>query len=271
MQQDRRTRALHPHGFGFYPQAAGHRMVRQQHDDDLVIYCVEGAGQCWLGESHYSVQAGDLLVLPAGRQHRYQADGRQPWSIFWMHLGGDAVADWLQPLSATGPVIRVGLHERLVQDFRALLDSTTAGYRSDNLLLAASLCQQLLASAQRYARDESADDGDRFSRLHAYMETHLEERPDLETLMHADGCSSRYQFIRDYKRHTGQTPMQAFLHRKMAHACYLLEVSGRPVADISRQLGFEDPYYFSRAFKRVVGVSPSRYRRRGPQAPLSHH
>lgn len=265
MATDERISALYPHGFGFYPQARGHRMARQQHDDHLVIYCVEGQGHCWLGEARYTVNAGDMLVLPAGTAHRYGAARQSPWSIFWLHLGGRAADQWLAPLCDPGPVAAVGLHERLVLDFRALLDSNRRGVRGDDLRLTATLCQSILAHAalmQARARDA---DSDSLAQLHSFMDAHLTERLTLDDLVSASGTPSRYQFIRLYKRITGQTPMQAFLQRKMAHACYLMDVSDDTVAAIGRQLGFDDPYYFSRAFKRVVGVSPAHYRRTGGQ------
>ena len=57
--------------------------------------------------------------------------------------------------------------------------------------------------------------------------------------------------------------MQAFLHRKIARACYLLEVSDLPVAEVAQRFGFDDPYYFSRVFRKITGVSPSHYRQAG--------
>ena len=265
MTDDPRTSPLHPHGFGYYPEARGHHMARREHLDDLVIYCVDGGGLCELADERYRIRKGDLLVLPAGHVHRYQADAARPWSIFWMHLGGQAVADWLSSLTRQQPVVKVGLQDSLVRDFRALLDSTSGGYGMDNLLMAASLCQHLLASAGLFARRQANQQPDDTAALHAFMDGHLHQRLTLDDLMQASGATSRFQFIRDYRKRTGQTPMQAFVHRKMSHACYLLEVSAQPVATIGRQLGFDDPYYFSRAFKRVVGVSPARYRQQGRQ------
>ena len=46
----------------------------------------------------------------------------------------------------------------------------------------------------------------------------------------------------------------------MQHACFLLEVSDRPIQDIAQELGYEDAYYFSRVFKRTLGVAPFYYR-----------
>ena len=47
---------------------------------------------------------------------------------------------------------------------------------------------------------------------------------------------------------------------KVSHACYLLDITEDTVAEIAARLGHDDPYYFSRLFKRVMGVSPQRYR-----------
>ena len=263
MADDTRTSALHPHGFGFYPQAQGHTMSRQAHGDDLVIYCVEGQGECHIGEARHTVRSGDLLVLPQGQAHHYRADQQQPWSIFWMHLGGVASSRWLDAISTSGPVTRVGLHERLVQDFRSLLESTADGFGNDSLMLAASVSQQLLATFALLANRHQDQEEARFTRLHAFMDTHLDTRLTLADLQEAFGSASPYQFIRRYKARTGQTPMQALLHRKVSHACYLLETTDLTVARVAGMLGFADPYYFSRAFSRVVGVSPARYRASG--------
>ena len=46
----------------------------------------------------------------------------------------------------------------------------------------------------------------------------------------------------------------------MERACYLLDTYDQPVAEIARGLGYEDPYYFSRLFRKVMGMSPTRYR-----------
>ncbi|MBZ2189817.1 AraC family transcriptional regulator [Alcanivorax sp. JB21] len=287
----------YPQAFGYYPEARGHRMARARPEDHLVIYCVAGAG--WLtlendaGESvRQSVAAGDLLLLPAGRAHTYGADNRQPWSLYWVHLGGihvpalfarvtDIVT--VQDSAETGSHARisarvtpgdaasriaggyrVGLHERLVNDFQALLAIARGGYRLTAFLHAADLCRGLLSYAALLmerppAHQHTLD----LAAVHHLMATQLDQRPSLADLASAAGQASTYQFIRRYRALTGQTPMQAFLHRKIERACYLLEVSDLTVAEIARQLGYDDPYYFSRLFRKIARTSPARYRQGG--------
>jgi AraC-like DNA-binding protein len=57
----------------------------------------------------------------------------------------------------------------------------------------------------------------------------------------------------------GTPPMKYFMRLKMKKACFLLESSSLKVKEIGKQLGFENEYYFSRAFKMCVGTSPRNY------------
>lgn len=255
------SRDCYPLAFGYYPQARGHQMARQTPDDDLVMYCADGAGWVTLGAARHPVAAGDLLLLPAGQAHAYGADPDQPWSLYWMHLSGARVPDLFRQIGPAG-CCPVGLHERLVTDFRALLALARGGYRQTTFLHGADLCRSLLSYAA-LLRQRASDDHEGqldLDRVHHLMASQLEARPTLADLASAAGQRSPWQFIRRYRALTGQTPMQAFLHRKIERACYLLDVSDLTVADIARQLGYDDPYYFSRLFRKITGVSPQRYR-----------
>lgn len=266
------TSDCYPLAFGYYPQASGHHMARPEPQDYLVIYCVDGvatlesSGAAPAADSqHIAIQRGDLLLLPPAVAHRYQADEQQPWSLYWMHLDGDHLADLFRLLDPNDERrLKLGLHEQLISDFRALLSVVASGYHSANLLHASSLCRSILTYAVILAgRAQKSPGGLDIEAVHHLMQQQLEQRLTVAQLAAAAGESSPWQFIRRYRTATGQTPMQAFLHRKIARACYLLEVSDAPVAEIARQFGFDDPYYFSRLFKKVTGISPAHYRHQG--------
>lgn len=64
----------------------------------------------------------------------------------------------------------------------------------------------------------------------------------------------------------GQTVKDMVLERRLLEAKRLLRFTIRPVEDIGREIGFEDPAYFSRFFRRRAGSSPTDWRRRNSQA-----
>ena len=61
-------------------------------------------------------------------------------------------------------------------------------------------------------------------------------------------------------RATGRTPLSLIHNRLMTEARQMLETSGMQIAGIALSLGFEDPAYFSRFFKRLNGTTPRQYR-----------
>ena len=95
--------------------------------------------------------------------------------------------------------------------------------------------------------------------LAGLMQRRLNGELDLEDLAKVAHLS-KFHFIRRFRQLTGNTPIQYFIHLKMQHACRLLDSSEDPIKRIAAAVGYEDPYYFSRIFKRVIGVSPQHYR-----------
>lgn len=69
-------------------------------------------------------------------------------------------------------------------------------------------------------------------------------------------------FIRSFKQILKVTPMQYILSLRMANAQSLLETTEDSISEIAEAVGYDNPLYFSRIFRKNVGVSPSEYRKR---------
>ena len=68
-------------------------------------------------------------------------------------------------------------------------------------------------------------------------------------------------FIRNFKHCTGVTPMQYILSKRIYNAEILLQDPTYNVTEIARIVGYDNPLYFSRIFKKAKGLSPSEYRK----------
>lgn len=251
-----------PHGVGYYPQAAGHHMRRQAPRDHLVIYCVAGSGMAEQDGRLIPVRAGDVLLFRRDIAHRYRANPRDPWSIYWAHLGGSMADAYFEAvLEDTDTfVLGVGKHSRIIEEWELLLTTATR-FRTPHLVHAANRLKSLLSlvALLRHQYQERHAPLD-VVQVDAWLQVRLDQRIELAQLVEATSTLSRFQFIREYKRLTGQTPMQAFLHLKISRACYLLDVTDLNIAQVAVKLGYEDPYYFSRQFKKVMGIAPRDYR-----------
>jgi AraC-like DNA-binding protein len=251
------------HGVGFYPKAQGHKMTRTQHDDNLLLYCSGGAGLVKVGQQEQRVGKGDLVVLPQGLAHHYQADGNDPWSLYWVHFGGQHAGAFLDHLALPEHtwVVPVGLHPKLLADFDALLSVRATGYRMNAFIHSSQVLKQCLTYLALLITNRVRQSGHYLdlAAIQAYMEAHLQGEVDLDALAELARLS-KFHFSKRYKALTGYSPIQHFIHLKMERACYLLDVSEQSVADVAQALGYDDAHYFSRLFRKVMGVSPREYR-----------
>ncbi len=253
---------LYPLRFGYYPHAGGHRMQRDQHDDYLLIYCSEGAGHLQARGESWRVGKGDLVILPKGLAHGYQADRHDPWTIFWIHFDGHLAQAFVDNLACDTacPMVHLGILPRLMADFEALLAVRNTGFSDKVFIHAAQQLRQLLSylAVQMPAVKARRHPGIRLEAIHALMLQRLHGQLDLDE-MAASVNLSRFYFAKKYKQLTGRSPIEQFIHLKMEQACYLLDMSERQIREIARQLGYDDPYYFSRLFRKVIGMSPREY------------
>ncbi|MGC3957754.1 MAG: helix-turn-helix transcriptional regulator [Verrucomicrobiota bacterium] len=68
-------------------------------------------------------------------------------------------------------------------------------------------------------------------------------------------------FFAVFKRQTGFAPLDFFIRLRMQRACELLGTTSLSVKEVAAELGYDDPFYFSRVFKTVSGIAPTDYRR----------
>lgn len=265
LQQHPLSEQLYPLGVGYYQLARGHEMAREQHDDYLLIYCLEGSGRLEYGaqKKRRIIRPGDLIVLPQHTPHHYWTDQKNPWSIYWVHFDGSLADAFLCQLETDleSPVLSLGIHSRLVADFEALLDARQARHHLASYLHSANQLRQLLthiALLKPIARQQQEESLD-LEKVHSLMQTRLHEQLDVETLANAVSLS-KYHFIKKYKTLTGTTPINHFIQLKIERACHLLDVTNNGIKEVAWAVGYEDAYYFSRIFRKMMGISPSRYR-----------
>ena len=264
LENSRLTRACYPTAFGYYPQAKGHRMVRKNHDDNLLIYCTDGAGIIKTSNCSGAIKPGDLLLLPKGCAHEYSSDSKSPWTIYWFHFSGLEANALIQGLDyqVDLPVIHIGQQPVLLGDMKRLISLRKSGYQHAVFTYAASITRQILCHLSVSVRNRNAISRHNFNldEIQGFMMEHIETHLDLETLARCARLS-KFHFANKYKRLTGYPPIKHFIHMKMEHACYLLDNTTEQMGKIAGRLGYEDPLYFSRIFRKTVGLPPSDYRR----------
>ncbi len=252
---------------GFYERAAQHGIFRPACSEHILILCMAGRGEAqWAGQT-LPVTSGDLVVLAPGAPHRYQADPQDPWTIHWAHLVGEGLAELLH-LAGIGPrrfVVPLKDPGEGVQFMESALQTLRAGYSTPQLLYASALLQSFLSSISGGILRPGFP-GTTPSSASGPVEvvlTHMLEQVDASLTLDdfaGEAAMSRYHFSRVFREQTGYSPMAYFTRLKITRACDLLDTSSLTIRDISEQLSFDNPRYFSQVFRRITGMSPRQYR-----------
>lgn len=252
---------------GYFPDALGHHMEREKGSHThLVIACLRGYG--WVREAtgERRVQAGDLVWLRARQAHAYGADETEPWTIGWVHFMGDEAEAWRNHLGfgGTGPSIlnRISLESLAALKFEQIYLTLEHGYSTPELIDAALMLRSAFALAAHAVRagNSNRTPADRIAIVREHLRTNLAQPHRLEELAVAAGLSVPH-FSALFRKQTGYSPIDFLIRQRVHRACRLLDTTDASISAIAGEVGYEDPYYFARCFRRIVGTSPSEYRR----------
>jgi AraC family transcriptional regulator len=215
--------------------------------------------------------AGSMLVIPAGSPVRWRWSGlKDSLHVFLeprLVARVAAEAFELDPARAVVPPLdRLDLPQ-LRTAMHAVDAELTAG-GAGGRLAAESLANVLAVHLIRHVlapRGPARDPDGKLSRrtlrgVVAYIEDHLGACLTLEELA-AVAHLSPYHFARQFRAATGLPPHQFVIARRVERARQLLQEDGDlPLAQVAARIGFSDQTQFTRHFKRLVGVTPGRFR-----------
>lgn len=268
MEEDPLTATLHITDIGFYPKAAHHYRERKTPVNQYVfIYCTDGAGRYRIGEHEYNVSANQYFILPAGIPHAYASDNAHPWTIYWIHFKGTQAAHYAKD-AQTPMKVSPEKHSRINDRnalFEEMFSTLKAGYSSENLRYVSSLFHYYLGSLRyiqqyRQAKRYVSDDANMVNIAIHYMKENIEKRITLQDLADHVGYSTSH-FTTLFKQQTGHTPLSYHNLLKIQQACTLIDITDMKINQICYKIGIEDPYYFSRLFSKIMGMSPYKYRK----------
>ena len=100
------------------------------------------------------------------------------------------------------------------------------------------------------------------NRVTHFMSENVESNLTLKQLASFAGYSESY-FYRKFINETGHAPIDYFIHMKINKASIYLIKTQMNVAQIAAKLGFNSADYFSRTFRRIVGITATQFRKEG--------
>ena len=225
--------------------------------DFQLLYVASGKTHFYFDKSEKDtvVTAGHMVLYRPKEPQRYIYYGEEQAEVYWVHFTGGSVKKILKSHGITDGmrILSTGTSLEYASLFKQMileLKRCQADYEE----LLTLLLQQLFIAIHRHMTREQKPGNDY---LDTEMETAIQyfnenynKDISVEAYAASRGMSVSW-FIRSFKQHTGTTPMQYIVSTHIANAQILLE----------RIVGYDNPLYFSRIFRKQKGVSPSGYRK----------
>jgi AraC family transcriptional regulator, arabinose operon regulatory protein len=256
---------LHICSIGFYPKAKDHFTYRKKGlPENFIFYCVDGHGWYEIEGQRYEVGPNEFFILPQNVEHSYGTSNEHPWSIYWIHYGGDALPTFnsMQAVQKHFKPYLIKNNAQTIAIFTKIYKALQLGYSVDNLLFANMCLTHFLTLFIYNSRHyDVVDEGkqDCVDSAILYMQENIDGNISLNELSKKYHYSvSRFSNL--FRQKTGYAPIDYFLQMKMQKACQQLDFTMQSIKVIAFNMGFDDPYYFSKRFKTIIGVSPKKYR-----------
>jgi AraC family transcriptional regulator of arabinose operon len=253
---------------GYYPYARHHFRERPLGSSQFIlIYCIDGKGEIRLNETTHQISADHFFIIPAGMQHAYRSDENNPWSIYWIHFSGNKSGMYSRFACQVLPIER-GKTSRIndrIDLFSEIFRNLDRGFSIETLEYINLCLPHLLASfthLSQFRLIKESGEKDPVAQSINFMLESLTKKLKLDEIATETSLSASH-FSRLFVNRTGHSPIDYFIQLKIQRACRLLDNSKWMIADVAREMGFDDQFYFSRVFRKVMGMSPAEYRKRG--------
>lgn len=255
-------------------------------DHYLITYVLAGKGTYTVYRpipQAYHLKAGDVFLIQPDTEVSYRADREDPWEYQWVGFAGSDAAAMIGSTNfAPGNlVLHTGEHPthghsgksrelgpELSRRLSLINEAFGPSFRDSvemtgQLYLALSLFMHRTAAEGIPVNTERAN----VRKACSYIDSHYSFAISIDDVADYVGIS-RSTLYRQFLHCHGQSPKQYLDEFRIHRACLLLTETDLSVGSISTSLGYTSQLYFSKAFRRLTGVSPSEYRRREQKSRL---
>ena len=230
----------------------------------LIYIILNGKGIYTVGNRTYFLSAGDGFLVPPGVQTFYQADKENPWTYCWVGFEGEKAGEYLQDLGISGNnlIFHTGQGEAFRRNVFMMLKQN-APSKSNEYIVEGQMYHffgLLLEEMDVISSDR--DGGNRYVRKAVeYIQNRYSGRIRVSELASYLNLNRGYLYTL-FMKEMGMSPREYLTNYRLTQAADLLETSPFSVEAVAASCGYQDPVVFSKAFRKMYGLSPMKYRQR---------
>lgn len=257
---------LHLQETGTLTAKKPHASHRSRLKSYLFFVILSGEGRLVVDGTEFRLSQGDCAFVDCSKPYIHETTDNL-WTLQWTHFYGPGMPGIYKKYCERGgtPVFRPAA----ISGFTSIQDSLYATADSDDYMRDMKI-NELLSSLLTHIMENSwAPENQKhivsdstakvLSEVKEYLDSHYKEKLILDELSD-QFFMNKFYLIRLFKSVYGDTIINYQIKQRINAAKRLLRFSNYSIEYIGFECGFEDPNYFSRAFKKIEGSSPSVYR-----------
>ncbi len=253
---------------GIFEQTAESSITIRPHGrkDYQLIIVSKGSAVFKHKESEIVLANGEMIIIPPFERNEYNYS--DPIDALWIHFSGTAIKDildtyQLKPFtkySISNSSHFLSYAEKIIKE----LQIKRIGYMNN---CNGYLLNILTLAKRRIDEQEAKNSSSPLNVLNFIVEemkTNFADNNDIS--YYAKMCDlSVSRFAHLFTEKYGVPPYKYLLNIRLNQAKYLLTQTNIQVTEIAKSIGYEDSFYFSRIFKKYIGVSPNNYRQQNKE------
>lgn len=233
--------------------------------DFQLLYIASGKAHFHFGDKEEIITAGHMVLYRPKEPQKYEYYGEDQTEVYWVHFTGNDVKRLLRSHGITDnmKVFYCGSGIEYQTIFRAMIQELQM-CKDDYAEMLEIYLRQIFIKIHRYVKTVSKVDNslmaEEIDKATIFFTEHYNEAINIEEYAKNHNMSTSW-FIRNFKQYTGVTPMQYILSIRIHNAETLLKSNLYNITEVAQIVGYDNPLYFSRLFKKSKGLSPSDYKK----------
>lgn len=232
-------------------------------NDFQLLYLAGGSADFIIGNESVHLSEGYVILYYPGERQQYLYERKNHPEVYWLHFTGSQAASWAYRAGFHhSGYRRTGLQSEFVLLFGRIIREIQLKKPRCHPLCAIYTRELLeLLIRQSLSFQDASGHGSELVEK-AIVHFYQSYQQPLQIRDHADALNvSVCWLIRCFKRYTGVTPQKYLTDIRIAKAKELLYSSTLSCGEIACSVGYPDPLYFSRVFRRETGQSPHAFRK----------
>ncbi|SDN90613.1 AraC family transcriptional regulator [Alkalicoccus daliensis] len=245
-------------------------MKREKNRNVVFQYTLSGEGAIDAGGKTHRLEQGKAFLLEIPGEHIYYLpETSKEWEFFYITLQGDVAVDcWSNITRRYGHVVQVDSEAALIDKFFEIYQQAIDQDLFDAYFSSSQAYAFLMEMYRHFKQSQTpeyfpANITDAIS----FMNKNYALPISMEEVAEAAGMS-KYYFIKRFKEATDMTPGYYIRKKRIEKSLELLVRTELTMKDIAESVGYANDNYFSKVFRKTVGMAPGEFRKNKDRLPF---